>query len=180
MTCDGDVAVFGDGTRRDCSRAHAACSTTSETGGTDRPFTRCENGAKARCDGDVKLGCDGCGFVSFRDCAWNGGSCEETADGAECVEPDATGRGVLQNGCVDGAFERCVSGERVRVDCSEFGMECASTRYPAPPANAPLSGICAITGLAAPCDIGFCRAPTVGSDAGTIEDGGATDAGTPE
>ena len=67
------------------------CSETSPTGCTDRPLVRCTAGGKDRCDGDVKLGCDHCGFVSFHDCSWNGGHCEETGGGAECFGPRDAG-----------------------------------------------------------------------------------------
>jgi hypothetical protein len=126
VTCNGDVAVFDDGTERDCSRAHARCSETSETGCTDRRFSSCEEGALSRCDGDVKLGCDGCGFVSFRNCAWNGGHCEESADGATCVASAENSCSGLDRSCGQGGFDTCVFGSVVRVDCAGLGMACAN------------------------------------------------------
>src|SRR5262249_46484930 len=73
--------------RRHCAFADAECSTKSPTGCTDRPLVACEAPAKDRCDGNVKLGCDHCGLVSYRDCAWDGGTCRGTPGGAECVPP---------------------------------------------------------------------------------------------
>jgi hypothetical protein len=174
VSCDGDVAVFDDGSRRDCSRAYATCSTSSETGCTDRPFTGCEEGAKARCDGDVKLGCDGCGFVSFRDCGWNGGHCEETEEGAECVAPDTSTCEGIQDGCTDGGFERCVFGQKVRVDCAAIGMECMDENNVASSSGA--YDRCAAEGLSYPCTLGHCRARPDGPDGGTIPE---VDAGAP-
>jgi hypothetical protein len=156
VTCEGDVAVFDDGSRRDCSRAFATCSTSSETGCTDRPFTGCKKGAKARCDGDVRLGCDGCGYVSFHDCGWNGGHCEETEKGTGCVAPDTSACEGVQSGCADGGFERCVFGHKVRVDCAAIGMECVDQN-----AVASSSGtyeLCAAEGLPPACVLGNCRA----------------------
>jgi hypothetical protein len=176
VTCEGDVAVFKGGSRRDCSRAYATCSTSSETGCTDRPFTRCESGAKDRCDGDVKLGCDGCGFVSYRDCGWNGGHCEESETGAACVDPDLSGCTGMQDGCTDGAFETCVFGKKVRVDCAALGLECASTHYPAAPPDPAMPGICELRGFSGPCDLAFCQQRSEHSDAGAPQDAGATDA----
>jgi hypothetical protein len=166
VSCEGDVAVFDDGTRRDCSRAYATCSTSSETGCTDRPVTRCETGAQAKCDGDVRLGCGACGFVSFHDCGWGGGHCEETDEGAECVEPDASTCEGVQNGCTDGVFERCVLGQRVRVDCAAIGMECATEISGASPPQP--SDACAAEGLSSPCALRYCRARPDSPDGGTI------------
>jgi hypothetical protein len=88
--CNGAVSLQ-DGGARDCSRSGMLCSETSPTGCTDRPLVRCKTGGADRCDGDIKLGCDHCGFVSFHDCTWNGGHCEETNDGAACVAPGDSG-----------------------------------------------------------------------------------------
>jgi hypothetical protein len=156
-TCEGDVAVFDDGSRRDCSRAYAHCSSTSETGCTDRPFTRCDGESRSRCDGDVKLGCDGCEFVSYRDCAWNGGRCVETEEGAECVPPDQSACTGVQTSCKDGGFERCVFGQKIRVDCGAIGMECADQEYPT--GSSSNWDQCSVEGLSAPCTLAHCRAP---------------------
>jgi hypothetical protein len=168
ISCDGDVA-FNDGFRRDCSRAYAKCSTSSETGCTDRPLTRCEAGAKPRCDGDVVLGCNGCEFLAFFDCGWGGGHCEETEEGAECVALEASTCEGVQSGCTGGGFERCVFGQRVRVDCAAIGMECAT--------EAPQSfDDCAAERLSSPCALGYCRARPDSADGGTVPE---IDAGAP-
>jgi hypothetical protein len=126
--CDGDVATVGSHTR-DCSRSGTRCSETSLTGCTDRPLTRCKPGGHDRCDGNVKLGCDGCGFVSFRDCSWNGGTCSETADGAKCLAPGDY-VGCHTPSCKGTSLSLCVSGRTVTVDCREEGMQ---TCYSEPP-----------------------------------------------
>jgi hypothetical protein len=124
VTCDGAVATLkseGETWQRDCSRSNMRCSEKSETGCTDRPLVQCENGGRDRCDGDLKLGCDSCGFVSFHDCSWNGGHCEESVDGARCVDPQAECDSLLTSGCHGDSFSVCAEGERVAVGCNALG-----------------------------------------------------------
>jgi hypothetical protein len=125
VTCTGDTArieVGGKQSRRDCSRAGMRCDESSDTGCTDRALVRCETGGSDRCDGDIKLGCDTCGFVSFHDCSWDGGHCEETHDGANCVPPrDSDACAALLGGCDGNTFSICVEGQPVKVDCAANG-----------------------------------------------------------
>ena len=122
-------ATLGPSAHRDCLRAGMRCDKSSATGCTDRPLTRCKSGGADRCDGDIKLGCDGCGFVSFRDCSWNGGTCSETADGAKCLAPGDY-VGCHTPSCKGTSLSLCVSGRTVTVDCREEGMQ---TCYSEPP-----------------------------------------------
>ncbi|HVU00900.1 MAG TPA: hypothetical protein VHE30_04080 [Polyangiaceae bacterium] len=135
VTCNGDVATItgSDGAvTRDCARAEATCDENSETGCTDRATVACDHPAKDRCDGDVKLGCDHCGLVSFHDCAWNGGHCEETPDGAKCVSPDEAPCFGASPDCDGTVLQRCIGGQVVSVDCAALGMHCEkrSTEVP--------------------------------------------------
>jgi hypothetical protein len=124
VKCDGDVAVFDNGSRRDCSRAYTRCAPSSPTGCTDRPLLGCPAGARDRCDGNIKLGCDGCGYVSFRDCGWNGGRCVETAEGAACE--DAARECDSRPTCEGNSLAQCVSGTAVTVDCARLGSTCTT------------------------------------------------------
>lgn len=122
--CEGDVAVFDNGSRRDCSRAYARCAVSSPTGCTDRPLLGCPVGASDRCDGNVKLGCDSCGYVTFRDCGWSGGRCVQTAEGAVCE--DAARECDTIPACEGNSLMECVSGKAMAVDCTRFGATCRS------------------------------------------------------
>jgi hypothetical protein len=155
VTCEDTVAVFDDGTRRDCARAEAECSAASETGCTDRRFSSCNAGAKDRCDGDVKLGCDGCGFVSFHDCSWNGGHCAESASGAACVPPDRGACEGMTTSCTGDGFDVCAFGEPVHVDCAAMGMKCSHRSFDVA-ADSNALDQCAYAGLTAPCMLANC------------------------
>jgi hypothetical protein len=137
VTCEGDLASIradGETWRRDCSRANARCSRKSPTGCTDRQLVRCDPDGRDRCDGDVKLGCDHCGLVSYHDCSWNGGHCEETAEGAGCVDPmndAACPSGATQ--CEGSSFTTCVQGQPIQLDCVALGdFECRIDSTPSP------------------------------------------------
>ena len=79
---------------------------------------------------------DVCGFVSFHDCSWNGGTCSETAEGAACVAPgDYRNCGMAH--CDGASLSLCVSGRVVTVDCREEGMQaCYSGETPPVPTDA--------------------------------------------
>jgi hypothetical protein len=79
----------------------------------------------ARCDGDIKLGCDSCGFVSYRDCSWDGGHCAETPDGAECEAPQVSGNpcASARSGCSGNSLTLCVNSTPITVDCIAIGMD---------------------------------------------------------
>ncbi|MCC6644497.1 MAG: hypothetical protein IT374_02870 [Polyangiaceae bacterium] len=120
--CAGDQATIVTKTSqstRDCALAHARCDVASPTGCTDRPYTRCPDGAPHvdRCDGDVRLGCDGQGQVSYRDCRRLGGTCGLDARGTyDCVYPDTdacAGTAPPSLGCAEGELAMCVLGARV-------------------------------------------------------------------
>jgi hypothetical protein len=126
VTCAGDVASYKEtGRTRDCSRSGMRCSTKSPTGCTDRPLVLCTSGGKDRCDGEIKLGCDDCGFVSFHDCSWNGGHCEETPGGAQCVPPGDSSTCAQCSHCNGSKLSLCVSGTQAEVDCNSVGMTCS-------------------------------------------------------
>ncbi len=122
--CAGDVATLvtksGD-VARDCALAHAQCDPSSPTGCTDRPYTRCPDGAERvdRCDGDVRLGCDREGQVSYHDCRRLGGTCGVDARGTfDCLYPgiDAcSGDSPPGPSCAGGTLALCVLGARVEV-----------------------------------------------------------------
>ncbi len=138
VTCAGDVATMkvadGRTITRDCSHAYQKCSTTSETGCTDRAPVACDGLGKDRCDGAIKLGCDRSSRVSFRDCTRvAGGTCMENADGsAQCVYPDAKKCSVpsASTCSVDSTkVSVCVAGEPQEVECTALGFtKCDSGR----------------------------------------------------
>lgn len=130
VRCNGDVAAFQEtGKQRDCSRSEMHCSERSPTGCTDRPLVRCNAGGTDRCDGNVKLGCDSCGFVTFHDCSWDGGSCVETTDGAGCVPPASacvarsSSGGLTLSSCSGATLSLCVAGQPVDVSCEAIGLQ---------------------------------------------------------
>jgi hypothetical protein len=127
-TCEGEIATFQEtGLWRDCSRSGMHCSVDSTTGCTDRELVRCEPNAADRCDGDIKLGCDHCGFVTFHDCAWNGGHCEEETRGARCVAPTDASACVPGSRCTGNTLALCIGGRPIDVDCSTIaGSTCLS------------------------------------------------------
>ena len=179
VTCNGDVAAFDQSSTltRDCSRSATRCSETSPTGCTDRALVRCTCGAKDRCDGDIKLGCDSCGFVSYHDCAWNGGHCEETTEGARCVAPFDSSTCVGGATCNGSSLSLCTAGGVVDVDCSAIpGMHCV----PVTPDGDGGGGVLSLNisdcsyctfALCDPCGPGECG--TGGSDAGSGGTGAA-------
>lgn len=125
VTCEGDRATLETGSgaiERDCSRSGMVCDAESVTGCTDRMLTGCAGGLE-RCDGDILLGCDECDFVSYYDCRWNGGHCEETEDGARCVPPEpASGCESLPTTCDGNTVWLCVFDQPVAVDCAAAGL----------------------------------------------------------
>lgn len=171
LTCNGDIATFRTTTTtltRDCSRSGTHCSEASRTGCTDRQLIHCSCAAQDRCDGDIKLGCDHCGFVTYHDCSWNGGHCEETTEGtgAHCVPPVDPSTCVGSAGCNGSSLTLCTPTGAVDVDCSTIaGMQCVPLER-----DAPFTGA-----ICSPCGPGGCA---MSSDAGCNDGGAGLDGGT--
>lgn len=129
VTCNGSVATLSarSGTfTRDCSHAFAKCDTKSPTGCTDRPLIKCPSDAIDKCDGNVQLGCRQIGFVSARNCALYGGTCQNTGTfgNSTCVYDKACAPAPL---CKGTGVEVCVQGTRLTVDCASLGFtSCAA------------------------------------------------------
>ncbi len=125
VTCAGTVATLtaksGTSTR-DCSHAFAECDPASPTGCTDRPLIKCPSTATDSCDGDVQLGCRQIGFVSFRNCALYGGTCEPTgmAGNATCTYAETCP--TVPPSCNGTAARVCTMGQTVEVDCKSLGF----------------------------------------------------------
>jgi hypothetical protein len=174
IECDGHVAII-DGNVRAIARGLSPTAPRSRTRAAPIAPTRVQwRNAKPRCDGNVKLGCDDCSFVSFRDCSWNGGHCEESERGADCVDP-AKDCGGKTSACEGAVFTRCVYGTPVRIDCASFGMDCANQSfdgYRTADGGSEDSAYCQENGMASPCTLSFCKAH-VPADSG----GGKPDAG---
>src|SRR5262249_21635940 len=92
------------------------------------------------------------GLVSYHDCAWNGGHCEESPDGAKCVDAsDGKACFLMSNDCTGSKLSMCVSGVPTVVDCASFGMHCEKL----PTGAADVDGGCGFAPCAAPvCVVG--------------------------
>jgi len=122
VTCAGTVATLVSNGRvytRDCSRAFVTCDPKSPTGCADRPLRRCDEKGTDRCDGNIHLGCRSSGFVSYRDCARYGGTCEQIGDGADCtyLYPECPAPK-----CDGTKIQMCALGETFDLDCRELGF----------------------------------------------------------
>lgn len=154
------IATFGtSGVTRDCSRSDMLCAVTSQTGCTDRAPILCTPGAMDRCDGDIKLGCDDCGFVSYHDCAWNGGTCVQTKSGAKCVPGDQATCPSMNPLCDGPSLSLCVFDSPVTVDCTAIGMA-GCRNEPAPDGS-----VSTVSAFCPDCTRGYCVPPEPDSGA---------------
>ncbi len=132
VRCQGDVATLlaRDGpVQRDCAVAFATCGAASPTGCSDRAPVGCRAEDLSRCDGNVLLGCNDAASVTFVNCARHeGGTCRETATGAQCEYPNMSECVPSDQQCEGSTILLCIEGQSLRLDCSELGFtQCITT-----------------------------------------------------